>query len=321
MPIKPIFIFSVSRSGSTLVQRVIAAHRGIATVSEPWILLPYLYTLRPRGVVAEYQHEMMVEAVEDFCSELPAGEDDYMAEMRAFVLRLYEKAAGENAEYFLDKSPPYCLIAEETMRLFPEGKFVFLWRNPLSIVASIIETWGPWSPTMFRSDLFVGLPRLVASFSAERSRAHSVRFEDLVGGHEREWRLLTDYLGIEFEPDALSRFAKIELNGRMGDPTGVKRYSSLNPESQQKWKRTLSNPLRREWCRRYLRFLGRERLALIGYDIDQLMRELDAQPRDLSGVIPDLGRLIVDVSREPVRVRMRSRGMGGPNPLRALLKS
>jgi hypothetical protein len=53
MAINPIFIFSVSRSGSTLVQRVIAAHNGVATVSEPWILLPYLYTSRSRGVTTE----------------------------------------------------------------------------------------------------------------------------------------------------------------------------------------------------------------------------------------------------------------------------
>ena len=46
MAIKPIFIFSITRSGSTLLQRVIAAHEGVATVSEPWVLLPYLYTLR-----------------------------------------------------------------------------------------------------------------------------------------------------------------------------------------------------------------------------------------------------------------------------------
>jgi hypothetical protein len=159
MAIQPIFIFSVSRSGSTLVQRVIAAHNDVATVSEPWILLPYLYTLRSRGVTAEYEHELMVTAIEDFCRELPAEEEDYRAELRNFVLRLYEKAAGREARYFLDKSPPYCLIAEEIMRLFPSGKFVFLWRNPLSIIASIIETWKQWHPTMFRSDLFIGLPR------------------------------------------------------------------------------------------------------------------------------------------------------------------
>jgi Sulfotransferase family len=148
MAINPIFIFSISRSGSTLVRRVIAAHNGVATVSEPWIPLPYLCALRSRGVRAEYEHGLMLTAIEDFCRELPAEEEDYRAELRSFVLRLYEKAADGEARSFLDKSPPYCLIAEEIMRLFPSGKFVFLWRNPLSIVASIIETGEPWHPTL-----------------------------------------------------------------------------------------------------------------------------------------------------------------------------
>jgi hypothetical protein len=321
MAIQPIFVFSISRSGSTLVQRIIAAHTGVATVSEPWLLLPYLYTLRSRGVSAEYEHDLMVAAIEDFCKELPAGGQDYQDELREFVLRLYEKAAGKEARFFLDKSPPYCMIAEEIMRLFPEGKFVFLWRNPLSIVASVIETWGKWQPTMFRGDLFIGLPRLVGAYRAQRERAYAVRFEDLLDGDERPWRALLSYLGIEFEPDALVRFSEVELNGRMGDPTGVQRYSALSSEPQHKWKATLGNPLRREWARRYLRFLGEERLAVMGYDGGQITRELDSRPVSMDCLIGDLGRLVGDVAREPVRIRIRRRGIAGPNVLRELLKA
>lgn len=321
MAIQPIFIFSVPRSGSTLVQRVIAAHDGVATVSEPWILLPYLYTLRSRGVTAEYEHELMVTAIEDFCKRLPEEGEDYRAELRDFVLRLYEKAAGTEARYFLDKSPPYCLIAEEIIRLFPEGKFVFLWRNPLSIVASIIETWQQWHPTLYRSDLFIGLPRLIAAYRAYGAQTHSVRFEDLANGDTDQWKALLDYLGIEFEPDALSRFSRIELNGRMGDPTGVKRYSALSSEPQEKWKSTLGNPLRKEWCRRYLRFLGNERLAVMGYDGERIIRDLNSQPTSISGLMPDFGRLLGDIVKEPIRIQIRRRGIGGPNVLRELLKA
>jgi Sulfotransferase family len=321
MAIQPIFIFSVSRSGSTLVQRVIAAHGGVATVSEPWILLPYLYGLRSHGVTAEYEHELMVMAIEDFCRELPGEEEGYRAELRDFVLRLYRRAAGEEARYFLDKSPPYYLIADEIMRLFPEGKFVFLWRNPLSIVASIIETWRQWHPTMYRSDLFIGLPRLVAAYRAHSARAYSVRFEDLIGGDASQWKAMMDYLEIEFEPDALDRFSDVKLNGRAGDPTGVKRYSALSSEPQEKWKNTLSNPLRKEWCRRYLRFLGNERLEVMGYDGGRIIQELNSQPTSINCLVPDLGRLVSDVAKEPIRIRIRRRGIGGPNVLRELLKA
>jgi hypothetical protein len=321
MAIQPIFLFSVSRSGSTLTQRVIAAHDGVATVSEPWLLLPYAYALRREGVSAEYFHPLMVTAIDDFCRQLPAGVEDYRKEMREFALRLYEKAANGGARYFLDKSPCYYLVAEEIMRLFPDGKFVFLWRNPLSIMASIIETFNDsrWYPSLFRGDLFVGLPRLVSAYHANSSRVHSVRFEDLVGGGDLHWRRLMDYLGIEFDAETLDRFCEVKLSGHMGDPTGVEQYSALSTEPAQKWKSKLANPMRKAWCRRYLRFLGEERLTAMGYDLAQIMRELDSQPTTLASFAPDLGRLVLDVAKEPVRVRIREQGIGGPNMMRELL--
>jgi hypothetical protein len=321
MAVRPIFIFSISRSGSTLVQRVIAAHEGVATVSEPWLLLPLLYTLRRQGVIAEYVHPLSVNAIEDFCEQLPAGRDDYLQELRDLALHLYEKAAPDS-RYFLDKSPPYYLIADEIMTLFPDAKFVFLWRNPLSIVSSIIETWqgGRWHPTMFRSDLFIGLPRLVAAYRAAGSRAHAVRFEDLVGGDRRNWEALMQYLEIEFDPGTLERFSAVELRGRMGDPTGPRLYTALNEDTTSKWKRTFRNPLRKAWCRRYLRFLGEERLATMGYSASRLVAELDAQPINLAGLLPDLRSLVEDVAKEPARVRIRKQGLGGPNVIRELLR-
>lgn len=314
MPIRPIFVFSITRSGSTLVQRVIAAHDGVATTSEPWLLLPYLYTLRDSGVVAEYTHRLMATAVEDFCRELPDGQKDYLRELHDFILRLYEKAAKGEARYFLDKSPPYYFVAREIMELFPEGKFVFLWRNPLSIVASIIETWhrGKWHATTHREDLFIGLPRLVEAYRENEASVHSIRFEDLVDGDEAHWTRLMDYLEIEFDRQALQQFSRVRLKGRMGDPTGVNEYASLSAEPTRKWTQTLANPLRREWCRRYLHYLGNERLAVMGYDGDRLVEELRSQPFSTDALVGDVGRLINDVAREPIRARNRRNGIGGP---------
>lgn len=325
MAVQPIFIFSAVRSGSTLLQRIVAAHAQVATVSEPWLLLPHAYAFRRTGVEAEYQHQFMVNAIEDFCALLPNGSEDYREELRGFALRLYEKAApgstANGTRYFLDKSPGYCFVADEIMELFPEGKFIFLWRNPLSIVASIIDTWEAWRPTLFRQDLFVGLPRLTAAYSANRGRAHAVRFEDLLDGGEGPWRALTDYLEIDFEPDALERFSEIKLDGRMGDPTGRRRYTKLSSEPVQKWKCTLSNPVRREWCRRYLRYLGDARLDTMGYDRQALMAALEAEPVSMSSLTSDIGRLLKDVAKEPLRIRMRGSALDGPNVIRELLRA
>jgi Sulfotransferase family len=317
---RPVFIFSISRSGSTLLQRVLAAHEGVATVSEPWLLLPHAYSLRSRGVDAEYLHARMVEAIEDFCAELPGGRAEYERAAHDHALGLYERAAGPGARMFIDKSPPYCLVAEEIMRLFPEGRFVFLWRNPLSAVASMIETWPPWRPTMFRDELFVGLPRLIAAYERHRESSHAVRFEQLLDGTDA-WDALTSYLGLDFDRSALSSFVNVRLNGRMGDPTGVHAYRELSPEPREKWRATMSNPLRREWCRRYLRFLGADRLAAMGYDEAELQTELSALPGSHEHLLGDLGQALKDLAKEPVRVRTRHPRVGGPGVIRELLRA
>ena len=321
MGVQPVFIFSVSRSGSTLVQRIVAAHDGVATAPEPWILLPHAYTLRQEGVDAEYFQHLLATAVEDFWTRLPRGEADYLEGIREFALSLYALAGDEGATHFVDKSPPYCLVAEEIMRIFPEGKFVFLWRNPLSVIASMIETWGPWRPTFMSADLFVGLPRLLAAHRAQRSRAHALRFEDAVSGDRETWEALMRYLEIDFDEAALSGFAAVEIEGRMGDPTGRRAYRSLSSDPQEKWRATLANPVRREWCRRYLRFLGEQRLAAMGYDLGQLTDELNALPSSRDELATDLWQTARGLAQEPVRVRTRNRRLSMPNVIRTLLSA
>ena len=39
-----------------------------------------------------------------------------------------------------------------------------------------------------------------------------------------------DYLGIEFEIEALQRFSNVRLEGRMGDPIGTEKYQALSGE-------------------------------------------------------------------------------------------
>ena len=73
----------------------------------------------------------------------------------------------------------------------------------------------------------------------------------------------------------------------MGDPTGVERYRRLTTEPLEKWRRTLANPWRKRWCREYLTWIGRERLATMGYDLDALLADLDATPSSPRRVVSD----------------------------------
>jgi hypothetical protein len=279
---RPIFLLSLPRSGSTLVQRVLAAHPDVETATEPWLLLPHLYALRDRGIATEYTHPAAVRALREFIGRLPAGQADYDAAIREFALTLYDKAAQGPGTYFLDKTPRYHFVVPELYRTFPDARFVFLWRNPLAVVASIAETWckGRWNVGRWRADLD-GAVSLVEAFEQRRDDVVAVRYEDLVTGGQDAWAPLFSHLGLEFDPELLVAFADVRLEGEMGDPTGRHRYRSIVAEPVEKWRRTLAAPVRKAWCSSYLERIGEERLRTMGYDPVELsaaLAELPARP-------------------------------------------
>jgi hypothetical protein len=301
---------------------VLASYPEVATVSEPWPLIPLLYTLRKGGVAAEYTHPLAVEAIEDFCRQLPDGVDDYRAELRRFVLRLYTKAAHDgDVRYFLDKTPPYFFVVDEILDLFPDARCIVLWRNPLMVLASLIDLdGGVWDPARYRENLFGGLARLTRAAERHPERLCAVRYEDLVTQDYAPWRRIADHLGLEFDPGSLTRFADLRLKGRMGDSSGVERYSALSTEPLHKWRRRINNPLRKAWADRWLRWLGRERLAVMGYDLDALREALDAVPNDNAELAADCWRCFGALVKEPARARARRMlGLPGPSSFRYVL--
>jgi len=276
----PIFLFSLPRAGSTLVQRILGSHDDIVTISEPWVLLPYLYALKEGGIYTEYDHRSAKAALTDFCEEFPKGKDDYFEELREFTLSLYTKAARGSGKYFLDKTPRYHLIVEEIFQLFPEGKFIFLWRNPLSIIASMLDTWGQGQWRLYRRkvDLFTGLANLCQTYEKYCDHVGVVNYETLLINPKKELKPIFEYLALPFDAEILQNFDHVQLKGQMGDPTGVKNYKAISQTPLNKWENILNNPIRKAWCKGYLEWIGKERLALMGYNINELIYELNQIP-------------------------------------------
>ncbi|MBJ7330557.1 MAG: sulfotransferase [Solirubrobacteraceae bacterium] len=322
--LRPVFLFSAPRSGSTLVQRVLAAHDGVATTAEPWLLLPLLASQRADLPDSGHWQRLAAGAIAEFSDHLPRGRADVDAALADAARRLYRQAAGPGATHFLDKTPGYVLVIDDIARTFPDAGLLFLWRNPLGVLASLAETFdgGRFRPYRQTLALFDGPVRMVDAYQRHADRAASVRFEDLVTGDPGAWRPLTDAMGIALNEQALREFAEVRLSGSMGDPTGIHRYRALSTEPLDKWRQTLTNPVRRAWARRWLRWLGRERLEVMGYDLGLLLAELDAlggtAVSDLSGGIRDAALLAASAGRDVVMARTE---IPTPTTWRRLLSS
>ncbi|ETR69147.1 MAG: hypothetical protein OMM_04121 [Candidatus Magnetoglobus multicellularis str. Araruama] len=267
-------------------------HKDIATAAEPHILLPLMYSLNPNGVYSKYSHEFAVRGARALCAYLPNGKNDYMNEVREFVFRIYAKTARNHEKYFLDKTPAYHHIAKDIIALFPEAKFIFLWRNPLSVISSYMETFysGQWQIHNAEFDLFDGLEGLISACQKHKNVCIAVRYEDIVCHPFRTWQKVFDYLELTFYPELLENFCNFKLkNNGAGDPYArLPEYQTLRQMPVYKWKKVLVNPLRKAWCRRYLRWIGEQRLAVMGYDFQSLLSEIDSQPSDLRFLPKDI---------------------------------
>lgn len=287
---EPIFILSLPRSGSTLLQRLLASCDEIETCSEPWILLPYLYSLKPDGVCADYWHSTASQAINEFCMIFPNGLDDYYELLSIHVKNLYGIASTNNTIYFLDKTPRYHLIIDEIFKLFPNGKYIFLWRNPLAIAASLMETWGggKWNLYKFNVDLFSGILNLTNAFQRYKSRVCSLRYEDLINNTQRELEIIYHYLGLPNMREKEINFTDVDLIGSKGDQTGSRQYLNISKEPLSKWNLIMSNPLRRYWSRYYLNWIGTSKLNLMGYDMDVILNNLNSYPTIFDNTSSDL---------------------------------
>jgi len=292
--LRPIFLFSLPRSGSTLCQRIIGSHPDVATVNEPHFLIPMIYSMNDMEVRSTYNHYYSAQAIQDFCNYLPNGEKDYLSELHEFALNLYSKAADHKVKYFLDKTPKYHLIADDIIRLFPEAKIIYLWRNPLSIISSMIETWGGgnWNVFHFKIDLYQGLENLIKSYKKYEGQVYSFQYEDVLLDPVDTWRKLFGYLELAFDPSVLTRFSKVQFTGRVKDPnSSMPEFQSVNPTPLYKWKAVLNTPLRVAWSRKYLRWIGEERLSIMGYDMRTLLADLNSLPVSLHHFPQDLYRM------------------------------
>ncbi len=170
-----IFLFSLPRSGSTWLQRLLASNRKINTTAETWLLLPLFEVLFKGRALTEYNQDIARRAMEDFFDRSGVDRRAFHADIVAGYQRLFASAAGPQADYFLEKTPKNYLVADEIVEHFLEAKFIFLWRDPADVALSLANSYaGRWN-TMFRYDIdfLAGIPRLLDASRKLAGRAVS----------------------------------------------------------------------------------------------------------------------------------------------------
>lgn len=275
-----VFLLSLPRSGSTLLQRILGGHPDIATLAEPWLMLHPLYALKRLGIDTEYDANLAREALDDFLGQIDGGEAAYLEGIRRFTGDLYARAlTRQDKRLFLDKTPRYYRIIPELRQVFPCAKFIILLRNPLAVLSSTLRTWfeddiGRLNGTTNHRDLLDGPVLLLAGQKMLGDEAIVVRYEELVAEPERVVAGLCADLGMTFHPAMLDYGRHPAPPGRFGDQVGVPRHSHTTDEYRDQWIHHLADPARRSWALDYLDQLGDVTLAALGYEGHELRKTL-----------------------------------------------
>ena len=275
----PVFIFSLPRSGSTMLQRVLMSHCDIASSAEPWILLHLIYSLNQNGMIAEYAHDVSSEAIQSFIESLPNNKSDYFNELGNLATNLYNLHCKNNEVYFLDKTPRYHLIIPEIEKMFPTAKFIFLFRNPVQVLSSIIQTWGNgllYNLHKSESDLKDGPANLSKGYELLKAKSIAIQYEEYVSNPEYYNRKLCDYLDISYDHNMHHNFIYQNTRGRMGDPSGILEYDQIKTDSLNKWKDVFNTPFRKKIVYDYINSIGSDLLLTQGYDKKSILADINS---------------------------------------------
>ena len=287
---KMIFLVSLPRSGSTLLQKMLSASPEIHSTSEPWLMLPFANMLNETGALAPYGHQVMVKAIDDMIELLPNKKKDFYSAIEEFTKSVYSKTDPDgDAVYFLDKTPRYYMILPFLAEAFPEAKFIFLFRNPLEVLSSILTSWKEDKLVLIATylDLYGGPAALAKGYRNLKERSISVNYRELIGSPEAEIKKICEYLDIPFEQLMLTGYKDVELKGKMGDQHGVHDYKELSTESLSKWKRVLNTRYRKWYSKRLVRSIGDKNLKDFGYTSRELITEINSIKDTRSGSIAD----------------------------------
>jgi hypothetical protein len=257
------------------------SHDKIASIPEPWLLLPFLYSRKENGIKSEYGHESAYKAISDLIKSLPEGEKDFYKALRNSILEIYSKFCLPKQKFFLDKTPRYYLIIPLINKLFPKAKFIFLFRNPISIFASYISAFNNNSLKRFdhfKRDLYKG-PRLLSEgYNKIGEKSCFLKYEDLVSYPKKTIKNILDYLEIESTNNIidfiLESFSSQKIKG-FGDHSIAKEYNKIK-DNRETWKLVLNNRCRINVAKKYIYRIDDNYLNIGNYSKAAIIAEIDS---------------------------------------------
>ncbi|MGW1026474.1 sulfotransferase family protein [Streptomyces sp. NPDC002577] len=184
----PVFIMSPVRSGSTLLRMLLNAH--------PRLHAPH--ELHIRRLEVGYGSKLSEKAMDAL--DLERGDLEHLLWDRV----LHRELAKSGKDFIVEKTPSNAFAYKRIAACWPDARFVFLLRHPVSIARS----WHEADPEKrsFDGAAADALRYMKAVDNARKglTGGHTIRYEQLTEDPEGQLRGLCTFLGIDFDASMLA---------------------------------------------------------------------------------------------------------------------
>ncbi|NER34460.1 MAG: sulfotransferase [Oscillatoria sp. SIO1A7] len=245
----PIFLVGCPRSGTTLLQSMLAAHPAIASFPETKFFFYGVPQYEPKRQAFGMVSRQLNPWLREFFTEHLKRPELLQSLPRIPLMSLYlKKMIGilesltkeQGKSIWLEKTPEHLYYVETIEKLIAGVRFIHIVRNGADVVASLYEVTHkypkPWKGAL-DIDRCIGrwLEAIPLSDRHLQKPNHTlVRYENLVEEPRSTLVKICDFLGIEFDDSMLDNFGSVAQQVSM-DEAGRSVGSKIKSTNSQKF--------------------------------------------------------------------------------------
>ncbi|MDZ4870377.1 MAG: sulfotransferase [Alphaproteobacteria bacterium] len=226
----PVFLVGFPRSGTTLLDQILASHPKITTLEERDTLVDSAMALvKPEG---------------DFDSWATLSDADIEQWRTLYWQQVQTGLMGlRMRDVFVDKLPLNAVLLPLVYRLFPDAKIVLAVRDPRDTVLSCYQQRFGMNAAMFQllrldtaTRYYDAVMKLVRASRAKLPLAvHEVRYEAVVSDFDATVGGLLEFLGVPWD-DGVRNYAETAKTRAIGTPSASQVVQPLYATAQGKWR-------------------------------------------------------------------------------------
>ena len=224
----PVFLVGFPRSGTTLLENILAAHPDIESVEEQDLLLPVL-----DSVAADEK------SLSGLCRAAPARIESLR---RKYWRTARPQGQPQPGQIFIDKYPLNLIYLGVISRVFPDARILFALRDPRDCVVSAFQQRFGMNAAMYRmlsaEDAAAFYDQSMQAALAGRGDLNvlETRYEDMVADWRAEAVRILEFLGLDWH-EAVDAYRDQLQTKTINTPSAPQVVQPIYSHAAGKWRR------------------------------------------------------------------------------------